>query len=404
MRRMMKLSPSLAIVLGATLACASTPRTVAPTAPADAPADAAVAAAADAPPAPPVPPAPSFSVSETIAEGRGVILAERPGDTVSLRPVAGPELRLADGEAVTFVEERAAVGAGEATAVVEARGVRGSVPNARVVTEARLRRGPDRRVAVFSAVASCGDRCHAEVWLFGPAAGRAQITSDAGPEPVVAWSPDGSRVAIGSGSLHVVTAVDGRAGNVPDVTAPAWAPDGALFARGAGDDDAIFEVAIDAPPRRVYGPPGRRPPPLAGERGPEAVAFEAGGQVLRAVFRRAPREVTARVRRDGTGARVLVPAAAEAEAFVRAEVVACNAERRRVGEDPVFPEGTVVTALGAAGAGAQRVRLERPGVPAVEVVALPRARQIRHPRGANNPLPVGIDFCPPAVWLGPHHD
>lgn len=391
------------LLLGLTAACASTPRaTATPTpTPADAPPAADAATPADAPPAAPV-----FSVTEPLPEGRGVIFAERPGATVTLHPAQGPDLALADGEAVTFVDENVSVGAGDSTAVVEARGVRGAVPNARVVTEARLQRGPDRRIAVFSAVASCGDACHGEVWLLGPTAGRAQITTDAGPSVVAAWSPDGSRVAIGGNGLHVVTVADGRAGSIPDVTAPAWAPDGVLFARGAGDDDAIFEVALDAAPRRVYAPPGRRPPPAEGvnEPDPAPAVLEQGGRVLRATFRRAPRDVTARVNRDGTGARVLAAPAAEAEDFVRAQIAGCNAERLRLQESAVFPAGTAITALRAAGAGAQLVRIERPGAAAVEVVALPRARHIRHPRGAAVALPGGLDFCPAPVWQGPQND
>lgn len=389
------------LLLGLTAACASTPRATATPTPTPAPADAATAA--DAPP--PMSPAPAFSVAEPLDAAQGVILAERPGATVTLHPAQGPDLALADGERVTFIDDQVGVGQGDATATVEARGVRGVVPNARVVLEERLSRGPDRRVAVFSAVATCGDVCHTEVWLLGPEVGRAQITSDASPDVVVAWSPDGSRVATGGGSLHVTTTRDGRAGSIPDVTSPAWAPNGTLFARGANDDDAIFEVSLDAPPRRLYAPPGRRPPPPDGaaDSDPAPVHFEQNGRVLRAVFLRPGRVLTARVNADGTGGRVLSPAAAAAEQFFYAQMLTCNVSRRRVNEGDVFPLGTEVTALRAAGA-AQIVRVARPNAEPVEVAVDARAQRIRHPRGAAVALPGGLDFCPAPVWQGPHND
>lgn len=347
-----------------------------------------------------------FSIGARIPEGQGVIFGERAGAAVTLHPAQGPDLTLADGERVTFVDEHVGVGAGDSHAVVEARGVRGAVPNARVVTEGRLHRGPDGRAAVFTAVATCGDLCHAEVWLLGGGDARTQVTADAGPEVVVAWSPDGARLALGTGALHLVTLADGRDARVDDVTAPAFAPDGALFARGARGDDAVFALSDGAPPRRVYAPPGRPPPPAEGEAAldPTPVTFERDGSVLRADFRRGARYVTARFGRDGRGAQVLSAAAAAAEAFVRAQVAACNAERVRLGETPVFPPGTEVTAVRPGAPRGFLTRIARPGAEPVEVVAVPEARQIRHPRGATVALGGGLDFCPPAVWLGPHND
>jgi|GEM_PF-2486488 len=365
---------------------------------------------ADAAPAPDAaataPPAPVFSVAEVLPEGRGLIFAERPGAAVTLHPAQGPDIALADGEAVTFFDDSTGVGQGDSTAVVEARGVRGAVPNARVVTEARLRRSPDGRAAVFSAIATCGDLCHVEVWLLGPEGARSRITADAGPDVVVAWSPDSARVAVGSGGLHVVTVADGRVADVADVTAPAWAPDGALFARGAGADDGVFAVTDGAPPRRLFGAPGRPPAPAEGEATPDPtpVTIERDGRVLRAEFRRGARTVTVRAGRDGRPAPALSPQAAAAEAFAREQVVACNAERARLHEDAVFPGGTTVTALRPAPPRGFVTRFERPGVGSVEVVVDVGARQIRHPRGASVALGGGLDFCPPAVWLGPHND
>lgn len=384
-------------------ACASAPPTtrqpvtVAPPAADAAPVTDAAADAA---------PAVVFSIAEALPAGRGIILAERPGGTVTLHPEQGADLTLAEGEAVTYVDENAGVGLGDATAVVEARGVRGAVPNARVVTEARLRRSPDGRAAVFSAIATCGDLCHVEVWLLGAGGARTRVTSEAGPDAVVAWSPDGARVAVGSGGLQIVTVADGHVTEVASFTAPAWASDGTLFARGSVTDDAVFIVADGAPPRRLFGAPGRPPAPTAGEAAPDPtpVAIERDGRVLRAEFRRGPRTVTVRAGRDGRPAPALSPQAAAAESFAREQVVACNAERARLHEDAVFPSGTTVTALRPAPPRGFVTRVERPGVDPVEVVVDVRARQIRHPRGATVALGGGLDFCPPAVWLGPHND
>ena len=114
--------------------------------------------------------------------------------------------------------------------------------------------------------------------------------------------------------------------------------------------------------------------------------------------------MTVRAGRDGRPTPALSPQATAAEGFAREQVVACNAERARLHEDAVFPRGTTVTALRPAPPRGFVTRIERPGVAAIEVVVDVRARQIRHPRGPSVALGGGLDFCPPAVWLGPHND
>jgi hypothetical protein len=354
---------------------------------------------------------PAFSVAEPMPPNVGVIVAEQAGATVALHPEHGPDLALADGERVTYVDDTAGMGEHDtqvgATATVEARGVRGTVPNARVLTEARLHRAPGGGAAVFAATYLCGDFCHAEMWLLGAAGRRARITRDAGPEVVVAWRPDGERVAIGSRGLYVVDVASGRVEAVDGLTAPAYAPDGALFARGAREDDAVFALADGAAPRRVFAAPGRPPAPVAdvptGD--PSPVAFEQEGAVLRATFWRRPqRYVTAGATRDGGPAPDSDAGAAAAATFLRDQMAACNAERARLRESAVFPEGATVGALRRTAPGVYLARIERPGAEPVGVSVNPRARHIHHPRGPRVALGGGLDFCPPAVWLGPHHD
>ena len=230
-------------------------------------------------------------------------MAERAGATVPLHPAEGPDVALRDGEAVVFVDDNFGVGGGDAVATVEARGVRGTVPNARVITEARLSRAPVGGAAMFSAVFSCGDFCHGEVWLIGADGARTRVTDQEGPEVVVAWRPDGAVAAVGGWGLHLVRASDGRAEAMPTFTSPAFASDGALFVRGADADDAVFALVEGAAPRRVFAAPGRPPPETPDEprQTPPPVVFEREGSVLRATFLRGRRWVTARHPRGAPG-------------------------------------------------------------------------------------------------------
>ncbi len=393
----------------ASLACSHTPPSAVrePTARsiATVSADASVADAsvADAAPAPP-----SFSIAETLPADRAVVFTERPGETLTLHPEQGADVTLRDGEVVTFVDEVSGVGGGDATSVIEAHGVRGTVPNARVITEARLSRSPDRQRAAFAAIASCGDLCHEELWLFTASGERVRISENVGVDVVVAWRPDSARLAVGDGSLTVVSVADGHGTTIENFTSPAYAPDGALFARGSTtSDDAVYEVTDGAAPRRVFGSAGRPPArPVDDPREmPRAVEFEQEGRVLRAYFRRGPtREVMARATREGRPATGPSADVIEVERFMRAHLSHCNAERERLHESAVFPEGTTLHVLRAVAPRAFTVRIERPGTTPVEVVAELGRGRIRAVRGANTALPGGLDFCPPPVWVGPHND
>ena len=247
----------------------------------------------------PAPPPPAFSIASPPPSPRGVVMAERVGATVTLHPDAGPDVALRDGEEVVFLEDNFGVGGGDAVAVIEARGVRGTVPNARVITEARLSRAPVGGAAMFSAVFSCGDFCHGEVWLLGADGARTRVTDQEGPEVVVAWRPDAAVAAVGGWGLHLVRVSDGRAEAMPSFTSPAFASDGALFVRGAEDDDAVFVLVEGAAPRRVFAAPGRPPASRADEprQTPPPVEFEREERVLRARFLRGTRWVTARATR-----------------------------------------------------------------------------------------------------------
>lgn len=365
----------------------------------------AAALTADAPPPPPPPP--TFSIAERLPDDRAVVFAEHPGETVTLHPAQGADVTLRDGEVVTFIEDNAQVGGGDATATIEAHGVRGTAPNARILNEARLTRSPDGRRAVFYAIATCGDLCHAEVWLLGVSGERTRVTSDAGPGVVTSWRPDNTRVAIGSGQLFVVNAADGHVTAVEGVTAPVYASDGALFARGATlTDDAVYELTDGAPPRRIFGAPGRPPAPAEGSarEDPTPAALEQDGRVLRAFFTRGSREVMARASRDGRPATGPSAAVIAVEGFIQAQLRACNESRARLHEQAVFPEGTAVRIGRPVPPRAFTVRIERPGVDAVEVVADATAGRIRSTRGPTTALPGGLDFCPAPVWVGPHND
>jgi hypothetical protein len=398
-------SPRISLlVLGLTVACASTPPApVPPTVPL--PATIHHADATSTTDASTTPAAPTFSIAEPLATDHGVIFAAVAGEAVVLHPAQGADVALTDGERVVFVDENVGVGGGDSTAVVEARGVRGTIPNARVITEARLQRSSDNRLAIFTAIASCGDFCHGEVWQVSPVGARTRITDNAGPDVHIAWSPDHTRVAIGAGGLYVVTLQNGHTEEITSVTSPSWAPDNALFARGVDADDAVFAVTPGTAPVRVFAPPGRPPRPGEGMARPDPspVVFEQEGAILRAEFHRGARTITVRSMRDGRPAPALAPLDA-ATLFVREQMAACNAARLRLRETAVFPDGTTVSAVRRVPPRSVLVRIARPGVDPVEVSVTVSARQIDHPRGANVALPGGLDFCPPAVWRGPQND
>ena len=237
----------------------------------------------------------------------GVALAATPDASVTLTSTDAPTTRRAipDGTRVTVREEGYGVGQGDARCEVEVADARGFFPNASVLTEERLHRSADRRWAVFHAVESCGDFCHAQVVLLGASGARRRLCGDEpceGPEVVVAWRPDGREVAVGGWALRVVSLPSMEPREVPDgFTAPTYGPDGALYARHTGGDDAVYELPRNGTPRRVLGARGHVPG-STGEGAflaPMPVTFDHTGTVLCATFFRGRSTLPLRAHPDG---------------------------------------------------------------------------------------------------------
>lgn len=251
----------------------------------------------------PVPVAPrGFVLPANLPAPRGLLLAARPGARVRFVADAAPDasVELAEGTEVTYVDDDAAVGVDAPTAAVVYQGARGRVPNAAVVTEARLTRNPAGTWAVFSAIATCGDFCHSDAVLFGPDGLRRALCAEGacgGPAVRVSWHPTEPAMAVDLGGVSVYALGASEAPAVEaSVTAPSYAPDGALFAR-----------AVDASQRVMVRRPGAAWAPfLALSRSPRGeppeefspVVFE--GDVVCAAFHRAAETQYRRALR-GTG-------------------------------------------------------------------------------------------------------
>jgi hypothetical protein len=305
-------SPRVLLAVVALTACrhpppvAMTPATPAPDARSVAP-DAPVAAVLDAA-LPEAPHALGLAIFDgPLPPDAGIVLATTPDATVTLTSTDPPITRRAipEGTRVAVRAELHGVGQGDATCEVELAGARGLVPNANVLTEERLHRSADRRWAVFHAVESCGDFCHAQVLLLGASGERLRLCGDTpceGPEVVVAWRPDGGEVAIGGWGLRVLALPSMAPREVPDgFSAPTYGPDGALYARHSGRDDAVYELPRNGAPRRVFGARGAVPG-VEGEGAlpvPTPVTFDRTGTVLCATFFRGRSLRTLRARPDG---------------------------------------------------------------------------------------------------------
>lgn len=301
-----------ALLVGACAGSQSTattqPRTDPPPTRVDAPADSAAPAADAAAVA--AAPGPSLAIfSGPLAEGVGVILAENPRATVTLTPeqqgVAPIELRF--GERVRYLSDDAGMGNDSGTALIEARGVQGRVPNGAVILEERLKRSPDGQWAVFSAIESCGDACHSSVRLLSARQAPRDLCSEplcGGPEIGVAWSADHNTLAVGSYDLRVVTLATGAIRTIESMTSPAFSSSGRLFVRGIGDDDGVFEVTDAPAPRRVFGMAGRaRSADDAATSNDPAVVFEQDGAVICGAFFRRSQMRYMRVTIEGRPAR-----------------------------------------------------------------------------------------------------
>ncbi|MBL8683904.1 MAG: hypothetical protein JNK05_32330 [Myxococcales bacterium] len=261
--------------------------------------------AADGGAAPVVAPARLSGVPSRLAEGEGVIMAASAGGVVRMTREGAPAVELRDGERVRVVTTAPGMGESEQNVEVEVRSMRGSVPNTAVITEESLHRSSDGRWAIVHALESCGDFCHAQLTLLGPDGARRSLCGNepcAGPELIVAFSPDGSAVAVGSDDLRVTTLSETTTRTVSGFGSPVYAPQGRLFARSLSEtDDGVYEVVAAGDPRRVFAAPGRPPrQPADVPRSPLPPAvLEQNGTVLCADFFRGRVGRVVRVTLDG---------------------------------------------------------------------------------------------------------
>lgn len=223
------------------------------------------------------------------AEGAARVWSAKAGGKV-LVEVGRKTLALADGEPVKLIDDNGGFGMGADTvASIVARGKKATVPNDRVITEERLHRSPDERWAIFSALTSCGDFCHAAGWLLG-AETRVLITKDDfGTDVVAAWRSDGTEVAVGSRALYLVSLPGGVVTRFDGFCAPAYDANDRLFVRSCGASDAVYEWVRGGKPRKILVAAGKPPesdpesPTDFGD--PEPVEFAADGSLDAKFFR-----------------------------------------------------------------------------------------------------------------------
>lgn len=173
----------------------------------------------------------------------GIVFAEKAGEQVAaVTDKGGGTVNVPDLTRVEIVEEgEPAAESGEDVAhEVKYEGATIAIRADRVVTETALSRSPDGKHAVFHTIFSCGDLCHS-VFYFLSADGKRTKIGEGGPDVTVAWGKDA--VAVGSGTLTVVTLADGTAKPYDKYTSPAYAPDGTLYVRDASG--AAYTLAGD---------------------------------------------------------------------------------------------------------------------------------------------------------------
>jgi hypothetical protein len=210
-----------------------------------------VAAIADAQPvavapAGPADAAPAPFLPATIDAKSGVVFAEQAGGAVE---------GIADGTIVKVIDEAGgAVGdQADATVTIEHGGKKLTVRMDRVLREGsveRLYRSPDGKHAVFAPIVACGDFCHSVLWLISTVDGRRVKLGDGGPDTHVAWHPDGSTVAVGSGSLWIVSRADHAVTAMAEHTSPSYSPDGTLYIRDRAG--SAYTIASGGKPVRVW--------------------------------------------------------------------------------------------------------------------------------------------------------
>lgn len=211
-------------------------------------APAATAGVADAQPAA-APATPSF-LPAAIDEKSGIVFAEKAGGLVEGIKDGTPVAVVAEKDGMVGDEEDASV-------TIEHGGKKVELKTDRVLRGGTLdgiHRSADGKYAVFSPVVGCGDICHSVLWLIRTADGQRVLIGEGGPDVHVAWHPDGSTVAVGSGSLWVVSLADYKATPMEGYLSPSYAPDGTLYVRN--HDGSAFTVG-KGKPVRVWKAPKR---------------------------------------------------------------------------------------------------------------------------------------------------
>ena len=156
----------------------------------------------------------------------------------------------------------------DATLTVEHGGKKVELPADRVLVSGiidAIHRSPDGKHAVFAPITACGDMCHTVLWLLSAADGKRVKLGEGGPDVNVAWHPDGTTVAVGSGSLWLVSLTDHEVKPMEGFTSPAYSPDGALYVR---DPDGSAYLVTTGKPKKVW----------TAEKDPEADEDEMGAE------------------------------------------------------------------------------------------------------------------------------
>jgi hypothetical protein len=259
------------LVLLVVVACSK--KKEAPPAPAPASGSAVATAPADAA-------APAAAKTELLpaklGEKEGVVFSEKAGEQVTAS-FKGQSVMIPDGTKVEVAAEKE-VGVGDqedASVTVKFDGKDVELEADRVITEGALQRSQDGKHAVFTVITACGDLCHTAIYLLS-ADGKRTKVGEGGPDTTVAWTAD--KVAIGNGSLRVVTLANHEVKPFEDYTSPAYSPDGVLYVRNR--EGAAFKVEGDKP-TQVWKPKKKKEPADDGEgdmveEDPAPVTFEGG--------------------------------------------------------------------------------------------------------------------------------
>ena len=262
---------------------------------------------------------PAAGITAPIPAGKGRVLAEKPGGTVTGRTEKRKKVRLQDGQEVTFVESTSNR-LDEMKAIVLVDGEKVTLPYEAVLTEARMHRPPIHRLkadwAIFATVEECGDICHGSSYLLGPGI-RARLGEDTDlPDPTEAvrgrllWRADGRQVVVeGREAIAVASLPDGHFHRLEFCHSVAYAPDGRLFLRGdcndvEGNADGVFEVLPSGELGWITGWPGKEElDPNASDDSPKPVSFLADGTLVAHFQRPSSKQIDVRIPRAQIGSR-----------------------------------------------------------------------------------------------------